>query len=197
MASRIMHLIIADGVNKQLGIDHEDFYWGNILPDAYKNGQKDITHFRKPNSILGSENLLDPEAFINTYKQYMQQPLYKGYYAHLISDQIWLNRIYNPIMINSQGEIRKEICESYYDDYYFLNPILLKEYPLKRKLFCKSNLINMKEISIEAINGIHEGLVRDMNQESTQKPLKLMKLDTIKDYIHDSIEQVIHNLQRF
>lgn len=90
MPSWSIHLKIGKELNKKLNINNDSFMFGSLIPDAdsdWKIGRFKAHYYgnlkfpKCPN-----ENMIDLKAFINDYKEYMQNPLIIGYYCHLLTD---------------------------------------------------------------------------------------------------------------
>lgn len=132
MGSRIMHLAIAKGVCEQLKIPYEAFAYGSLIPDAHENlREKQVSHYIKEGTKFGTFNMIHIQGFLESYENQLNHPVVAGYYGHLITDQIWLNDIYTPIMVKD-GAIKKGQVDGYYKDFNRLNDILIQEYQLKQ-----------------------------------------------------------------
>lgn len=88
MGSRIMHAIIAVGTAKFLKPKNINQYLlGSIAPDATNN--KEITHF-----FTGlHENFTREINYDNFWNMHgdLDSDYIKGYYSHLIADDLWLS----------------------------------------------------------------------------------------------------------
>ena len=95
MASRIVHLAIANEINKLHPIpEPERFFLGSILPDACPDKQ---AHYNK---LLanGAKMTNDLSGFRRKYGSRLQNdPLYLGYYLHLLQDILFRNEIYGVV----------------------------------------------------------------------------------------------------
>ena len=95
MASRIVHLAIANEINKLHPIPApERFFLGSILPDACPDKQ---AHYNK---LLenGAKKTNDLSGFRKKYGSRLQRdPLYLGYYLHLLQDILFRNEIYGVV----------------------------------------------------------------------------------------------------
>lgn len=116
MPSWGIHLTTAyDVVNRIKIEDKNNFLIGNFLPDAERYVVKDFTiyvpydisHFAKKLKINGvEEKLPDYTAFINKYKQSLNNPIVLGYLTHLITDYYWNNLTFSKYTAsNKNGEI--------------------------------------------------------------------------------------------
>ncbi|MBQ1589492.1 MAG: hypothetical protein IIZ96_02670 [Oscillospiraceae bacterium] len=95
MASRIVHLAIASQIVKAHPLpEPERFFLGSILPDACPDKK---AHYRK---LLaeGTKRTLDLSGFRGLYGDRLQSdPLYLGYYLHLLQDILFRNEIYGVV----------------------------------------------------------------------------------------------------
>lgn len=91
MASRILHLAVAEELMKQVPIqDKNRFRLGCILPDAY-NPAVPKTNSHLKISVCGkSKKTYDLDGYLSRFETEMKKDgLYKGYYLHLVQDLIF------------------------------------------------------------------------------------------------------------
>ncbi|GAA0462237.1 hypothetical protein GCM10008935_17200 [Alkalibacillus silvisoli] len=86
MGSRIMHLIIANRILKEIQVkDSTSFLLGGIAPDAVS--PKDDSHF-----YIGDQSAftraIDYEGFLTKYHALSDYNYILGYYTHLIADDL-------------------------------------------------------------------------------------------------------------
>lgn len=186
-----MHLVIAKKVCEQLKIDSLPFYYGNLIPDAHENTEeKRISHFIKPNTKFGRMNMIDEKKFQHTYEMHLCHPVVAGYYAHLISDQVWLNEVYTPLMVH-EGRLIQTQNEDYYKDFTRMNRLLIEKYQLSPINEHFENPI--KEYNESLTNMILQGLKKDF-EVSVYSALKLMNLEHIEKFIAHSVKRVVEVL---
>ncbi len=140
MASWMIHLRIAqvmlDNFNRFSPIP---FIMGNLAPDSgvpSSDGityipDKDISHFAFTDEL--GKMYIHPQKFANAYlskplEDTEAQNFYMGYFAHLVTDRLWIEEIY-PLGIQAFPELHKEnkrlfaatIKRDWYDmDFQFL-----------------------------------------------------------------------------
>lgn len=87
MASAVIHLAVANEINKKLNRDKSQLLIGAIAPDISKFIGEDKTksHFLKE---LDS-NIPDIESFLNKYKNNLTDDFVMGYFIHLYTDYLW------------------------------------------------------------------------------------------------------------
>lgn len=88
MGSRIMHLLLASDICRQLQIsDEKAMLLGSIAPDAAKDKHK--AHYKTPPHAYAYNSPLDWGQFIIDYRGHMRSPFFIGYLTHLIMDDVW------------------------------------------------------------------------------------------------------------
>lgn len=138
MASWIVHLQIAE---KLLDLVNEEnqiqFIVGNIGPDCGKivensddfEPSSKITHWK----ISEDKSKLDAEGFFATYLLHPdkdKKAFYLGYYVHLITDMMWSNQIYEPVIRKkTEDEIKKDFQRKIKRDWYDLDHLYLRNHP--------------------------------------------------------------------
>ena len=133
-----------------------DFYIGNLLPDAVTD--KTASHFRDPKYLDRMVIWPKPDRFRQKYNDRMEDAAYLGYYFHLYIDYRFFSE-YLPDAVeflDSRGkptELRREVCsvrlkrsgeritlaeylseQYYYGDYTRMNTWLCQRYHLPEKL---------------------------------------------------------------
>ncbi len=164
MASSMIHLAVANELNKKLGRHPSKFLIGSIAPDLSKLIGEDKTrsHFL----IQNSDCIPDMNKFLNKYSYFLNDDFVLGYYIHLFTDYLWFkyfikdiydqekNLIYklNGDVVNCHGEMAVMYI---YNDYTNLNYDLINEYDMDLKIFYQplpefKNIID--EIPMEKLN---------------------------------------------
>ena len=87
MASSMIHLTIANELNKKLNRDKSKLLIGSIAPDLSKlvGDDKTRSHFL----IDGTEDLPDLDKFLKKYGYFLNDDFVLGYYIHLYTDYLW------------------------------------------------------------------------------------------------------------
>ncbi|WP_426446669.1 hypothetical protein ACP26L_22870 [Paenibacillus sp. S-38] len=149
MPSRIMHLIIADALAKEIGAEAPgSLLLGALAPDAAKADAavSETLHFASRSYIAYGE-------FLHRYAGGMPDPFLIGYLSHLVGDDIW------SIFVHAGG-IRARVAADprlakvYYRDFLLCNAKLLESYP-KEELYAA---LHGAEIPSDWAGG-HIGLV--------------------------------------
>ena len=122
MASRILHLAVAEEIMKQVNIkDKNRFRLGCILPDAYN--QRSDSHLKM--FVCGnSKKTYDLDKFISLFKNEINEDeLYIGYYLHLIQDLIFRELVYDKYKYDPtiSGSVQR-----LHNDYHLTNLYAIK-----------------------------------------------------------------------
>lgn len=96
MASWSIHLTIAKELNKKLKLDEDSFFFGNLIPDVDRNCKinRFTAHYyneKLPFPKCPKALMIDTNAFINEYKDNINNPLILGYFCHLLVDNYYNN----------------------------------------------------------------------------------------------------------
>lgn len=133
MASRILHLAVAEEMMKQINIqDKNRFRLGCILPDAYHpEGSKDSSHLK----ILvcgNSKKTYDLDKFRSLFGERMREDaLYLGYYGHLVQDLLFRELVYDKYKWNPAipGNV-----ERLHKDYRLINHYVISKYGISNEI---------------------------------------------------------------
>lgn len=120
MASRMIHLAVTELLLKDGDIpDGERFRLGSLLPDAYGKGvpPRVLTHFRSESP--DGRFCFDLERFRTCYAEELGDPLYLGYYLHLLEDALF-RRCFLENIPDWRGEDPVKV-ERLHRDYWYMN----------------------------------------------------------------------------
>lgn len=166
MASRVLHLAVAEELIKKISIkDINRFRLGCILPDAYHPAfSKSDSHLKI--FVCGkSKKTYDLDGYLLKFGDKMDDELYLGYYLHLIQDLIFRGIIYDKYKWNPQipGNV-----ERLHHDYCLINAYAIKKYGLK------NNVKSISKLESEKIYSIYpfeiESFLNDMALDYCDKP---------------------------
>ena len=140
MASIIVHLAVTDKVAKELGVkDLDRLRFGSIIPDCPE--KKNQSHLKISD---GEYDMFDLETFRRMFREkILSDPLYLGYYLHLLQDSLYRDYLYTRKGFNPRLPGNKE---SLYHDYRILNNYVVRKYGLTK------DMIKTFDISSEPIN---------------------------------------------
>lgn len=151
MASRIMHLAIANEIAKQISIqDMIRFRIGSILPDAYAKGISTAESHLKTKINNQMQNTYKLSYFCARYQEEMKRDsLYQGYYMHLVQDILFRHFVYDDYKWDPvpEGNI-----ERLHKDYGLINKYVINKYGLSEQISISKNLKGEKIMEIYPFN---------------------------------------------
>ena len=203
MASAVIHLVVANELNKKLNRDSNKLLIGSISPDISKLiGENKIkSHFI---SEVGSD-IPDIGKFLNKYKSNLTDDFVLGYFIHLYTDYLWfkyfMSELYNDTMIKRlDGSVVKydedTLINYIYNDYTDLNIKLIDKYNLDLKIFYnelpKFNYI-IEEIPMNNIKLVVDkmGIIIENSKESKIYMFDLKNIEKFIDICVDLILSII------
>lgn len=210
MGTWIAHLRIAEKIAESLpGLNLKWFYAGSIAPDC---GMPDETwaKFDPPKSVThylvqaGSRYLIRDLAFYNEYRKSIHQDISEtktsflwGYYIHLLTDRLWIERI-DPTTKAEWADLITEMGKStaielIKGDWYDLDHRFLRDHPgwLPWKIFMdlKFPEFPIHHISPDAINfqfdTIRQYYTDSGNHRSLDRPYPYMNGHTMQRLVDD------------
>lgn len=200
MASAVIHLAVANEINKKLNRDKSQLLIGAIAPDISKFIGEDKTksHFLKE---LDS-NIPDIESFLNKYKNNLTDDFVMGYFIHLYTDYLWfkyfVTEFYDkPMITKLDGTVVKcsgNMLSLYvYNDYTNLNIKLIDRYNMDLKIFYNqlpklSNII--EEIPMDKM-GLLLSQMGIIIENSKEKKDYIFNIENIEKFIATSVELIL------
>lgn len=142
MASSIIHIAVANEINKILNRDSKKLLIGSIAPDISKliGDTKVKSHFLDELN----DDIPNLDRFLDKYKSKLSDDFVMGYYIHLYTDYLWFKYFISEIIDGNyitklNGEIVKlngnMVALYIYNDYTNLNIQLIDKYELDLKIF--------------------------------------------------------------
>lgn len=200
MASAVIHLAVANEINKKLNRDKSQLLIGAIAPDISKFIGEDKTksHFLKE---LDSD-IPDIESFLNKYKNNLTDDFVMGYFIHLYTDYLWfkyfVTEFYDkPMITKLDGTVVKcsgNMLSLYvYNDYTNLNIKLIDKYNMDLKIFYNqlpklSNII--EEIPMDKM-GLLLSQMGIIIENSKAKKDYIFNIENIEKFITTSVELIL------
>ena len=200
MASTIIHMAVANELNKKLRRDNNLILLGGIAPDLGKiaDGSKIKAHFQDAN-----DDIPNIKRFLNKYSSKMNDDFVMGYFIHLYTDYLWF-KYFIPELFNSDKELitkldgtkvkcNEKIFTLYvYNDYTNLNTRVLDEYNMDLSIFYNelpelNNII--EEIPMNKLNL----LINETSyiiENSKEKKEYLFDIEDIKTFISTSTDLI-------
>lgn len=203
MASSVIHICIANEINKTINRDSKKLLIGTIAPDISKllGETKFYSHFL--DNV--NNNIPNINKFLDKYGNYLNDDFVLGYYIHLYTDYLWFKYfIPNIIKGNYIKELDGTLVEYtekafkyyVYNDYSNLNNQLIDRYNFPMKIFYEEipyipNIIS--EIPIDRLNLIVDktGI---LIEESRKGKKYLFKIDDIITFIESSKKTILKEL---
>ncbi|AKR09157.1 zinc dependent phospholipase C family protein [Bacillus thuringiensis] len=195
MGSRIMHVIIANGIAEKLSIqDKTSFLLGGVAPDAVHSAEEKGTSHFYAGTTKNYTRRIDFNSFFQKYKVHMDSPFLLGYYTHLIADDNWLSGFFLPWLKN-RIENDETIAPLYYNDFKLLNAKLLHHYDQEQQLFSilnqEAHIVDIEEVSKENVLAFRKYLFEDMlyPEQHLHEALQVFTFNQIVGYIETAIEK--------
>ena len=205
MASSVIHIAVANEVNKVINVNRNLLLIGAIAPDPAKlcGETKSKSHF------LDSEETDIPNLnkFIAKYKDKMDNSYVIGYYIHLYTDYLWFKYFISEIIDDNNNVLRidginekitDDIKELYvYSDYSSLSAKVLDMYNLDLKVFYNE----LPEIDTVIDEVSREGLSLLVEQgsvlieNSREEDLYLFDIDNISKFVDFSVKLIISSIK--
>ena len=200
MASAIIHISVANEINKKLKMNNDLLLIGSIAPDLAKLiGQtKDKGHF-----LFGDKGTPHMDKFLLKYR--IDNPFNMGYYIHLYTDLYWFRDLLpkhyedkklvfkNGKELDSHFEKR---LEAIYKDYTSLNNILIKKYNIDTSFLKKEYKIDteISELDFTKLNLLTKETNRLIN-ESVTYPLEIFDELEIVEFINSCVENILKEVE--
>ena len=200
MASLVIHLAVANEVNKVLKKDNNYLLIGAVAPDLSKQiGETKVySHFLdNPDT-----NIPNIERFLNKYQCHLDDSFILGYFIHLYTDYLWfkyfMQEIYdNNILTKLDGEIIKcdkdQMMYYLYNDYTNLNKVLLESYNLDIEFF--NNPLPVFNVPIDEIRMDKLDIILKkcltIIDESKIGEKYIFDVNNINKFINTSIELIL------
>lgn len=203
MASALIHICVANEINKKIKKDKSKLLIGSIAPDISKqiNESKKYSHF-----LTEQNDIPNLKLFIERYKNKLNDDFVLGYYIHLCTDYLWY-KYYMP-EIFSKNIIKKldgkevqckgNMASRYiYNDYTTLNKDLIDYYDLDLSIFYRElpkleNII--REIPMEKIYIIVEQMGL-LIANSKENKYYVIDLNGVNQFIKISVELILAHLK--
>ncbi len=203
MASSVIHIAIANEINKELKRDRSSILIGSVAPDI----SKIVGETKKESHFLDSmDNIPNIDRFLKKYQSKLSDDFVLGYFIHLYTDYLWFKyfipEVYKNDYITKLDGTKIKCSEEmftefFYNDYTNLNISLLDEYNLDLKIFYNelpkfNNII--EEIPMDKLNLLMNQIsfiIENMKKEKAY----VFNIDNIKVFIKTSVELILAKLE--
>lgn len=204
MASTMIHVAIANEINKKIGRDYNKILIGAIAPDLSKiiGKRKEKSHFIP---IMYSD-IPDVSLFLKKYKKYLKDDFVLGYFIHIYTDYLWFKyfipEIYSYGLIKKlDGTIvrctQRQMINYIYSDYTNLNIQLIDEYELNLKIFY-NDLPKLKyiidEIEMNKLNLLIDKISLIIANTKERKEY-VFDITNIKQFIDISVKLILAKIE--
>ena len=202
MASSMIHIAVANEVNKVLKRDQSRLFIGSIAPDLAKlvGSHKNKSHF-----IGDEQDIPVMERFLAKYKKNLDDDFVMGYYIHLYTDYLWFKYFFPEIC---DGDFIKKLdgttvkCNGrmatlyIYNDYTNLNVKLIDRYKLDLKIFYNEvpefeNII--EEITMDKVHLIVDK-VGEIVKNSKDNKTMTIDIEKVSNFIKMATELTLASL---
>lgn len=203
MASSMIHIAVANELNKTLNRDNKKLLIGSIAPDIAKliGRTKIVSHFQDKDDDLPNLN-----KFLSKYKSDLSDDFVLGYYIHIFTDYLWFKYFVpdfyeNGIIYKLDGTIENISVDRkinyFYNDYTNLNIKLIDEYNLDLSIFYEdipifNNII--KEIPMNMIDVIINQASIIIENTKETKPY-IFDMNLVNKFIKTSVDYILSNLK--
>ena len=205
MASSVIHICIANEINKELKRDNNKILIGAIAPDISKllGESKFYSHFL--DNV--NNNIPNINKFLDKYGNYLDDDFVLGYYIHLYTDYLWFKYFIPNIFKDNyikelDGTLIKYTRETFkyyvYNDYTNMNIQLINKYNFPLKIFYEEipsipNIIS--EIPMNRLDLIINKTSL-LIEEAKQGKKYIFKIDDTIKFISDSKEIILKEINK-
>lgn len=205
MASSMIHIAVANEINRKLKRNSQQLLIGTIAPDISKHiGENKVKSHFLDNEDGDIPNI---DKFLNKYKNYLNDDFVLGYYIHLLTDYLWFKYFMTEISDNNyitKLDGTKVKCNGrmlilyLYNDYTNMNIKLIDEYNLDLKIFYNelpkfNNII--EEIPMDKLN-IIVNKASEMIENTKEKKDMIFNMYNIKKFIDSSVDIILSEIEK-
>lgn len=165
MAQRTVHYAFGQILAERCDLDDAPrFLLGSLLPDAiFSKADRDASHY----AFRGDDGTryYEFDRFRSTFADQMCDPLYLGYYMHLVEDSFYRSFCHRDYHFYF---IREKDVRALHRDYHLLNPWLVEHYALVNRLtlpadFAEEPLARIARFDLA-------GLLADLAKDFAEQP---------------------------
>lgn len=204
MASSMIHIAVANEINKKMKRDASKLLIGTIAPDISKLiGEKKLkSHF----STIENDNIPNIELFLNKYKNNLDDDFVMGYFIHLYTDYLWFKYFiddidWSSVIAKIDGTKvqcdREEFTKYIYNDYTNINISLIDKYNLDLKIFYndipKLNTI-IEEIPMDKLGVIINKAAEIIANTKVNKAF-LFDIYNVEQFINTSVDLILSKIK--
>lgn len=201
MASSVIHMAVANEVNKTLKRDNNAILIGSIAPDISKQvGETKLkSHFLDD----VDNNIPNIPRFLEKYKNNLDDDFVMGYFIHLYTDYLWfkyfITEIYKKDVITKLDGTKvkcvsdRMFCLYIYNDYTNMNSQVLDAYDMDLSIFYNElpkfkDII--KEIPMNKLKVIQDQASIIIENSKIKKDYTF-NIENIKTFINTSVKLIL------
>lgn len=204
MASSMIHIAVANEINKKVNRDKSKLLIGTIAPDISKliGEDKVKSHFLDDNPL----EIPRLDWFLVRYKDYLSDDFVLGYYIHLYVDYLWFKYFMTEVhdandyitkIDGTKVKVTEDMFRYYlYNDYTNINIELIDKYNLDLKIFY-NEIPDIKPIIKEIPMDKLDVIINKTSEiiENTKKNKDMMfNMENVIRFIDTSVELILANL---
>jgi hypothetical protein len=189
VGSRLMHLLVADYVCRELNItERPAILLGSIAPDAAN--PKRASHFKGERHPYADNPPLDFGRFVAKYRDCFPHPFFVGYLTHLVMDDVWTMKT---DFSGFEKRIQQDptLYTRYHHDLWLCNAKLLQRYNMdgvEEALRKADNVPAMEEVDKQAVLDYKREALADFQYppENVDSPLQVFSFEEMVQYVERS-----------
>ena len=217
MASWMVHLRIADALLQEIpDLCEKEFIVGNIAPDSGVPNEDWSAFFpsTKVSHFKGTGEFANPKAFAEKYfshdqqKNYSQKEysFYLGYLTHLITDVLWVWKVYAPVKDRFPEEFQADprFIWTVKEDWYDLDFKFLRDHPDFRTFRIYQNGVGfsndfMEEFSPDAFDNRRAYITEFYMQEKDNLDREYLYLTEAEmdAFVEESVAKILEQLKEY
>lgn len=194
MGSRFMHLLVADYVANELGIEQRDrMLLGSIAPDAAIH--KGEAHFKGKLHRYAYNSPIDFGRFVIKYRTKFSDAFFIGYLTHLVTDDIWTMKT---DFTGFEQRLKKdpELYGIYHGDLWLCNAKLNEAYHpdgVYESLMSANEVPKIEELDEKRVLEYKLEALADFQYppENLSKPLRLFTFEEMVHYLERSMSNAL------
>ena len=193
MPSHIIHLGIAQEVNKKLKLNSDAIKLGSVLPDLTVEHNHGLSHFQYED--IYPKNLANPDEFVKTNPN-KKDDISIGYIIHLLTDRYYNNYYYNTKLywVKHNKKLKHKLFESY--DKYLLNQGVVEKINNTKII---NNIPNYNNISFdkEYLKGYINSLNNEIESTKINKNYRVENQEFLDSLYNECIKYILNKIDEY
>lgn len=203
LASLVIHVAVAEEINKVIKKDKGKLLLGAIAPDVAKlvGDERGVSHFFENDEA----DYPNTDLFLEKYQSKMKDDFVLGYFIHLYTDYLWIKYFISEFLNENyitklNGEVVKingRMDKLYiYNDYEALNNAVIKKYNLDINVM-RSSLGKLEdlieEVPEDKLNVLVDDMQRMIDKSNADKNM-VMTMDNVDNFIALAVDLILAKL---